>query len=103
MRTPITWVEKVVGVFVLLVVVAVVSALFMAARKQNIFGTTKTHVIHTFLETGAGVKEGTPIKLKGVDVGAVTDMKLVELSPVPGKLIKVDMLIQDDFWRFLPK
>lgn len=76
MRTPLTWIEKVVGVFVVAVLALLATTLFVTAQKHNVFNLRQPYEIKMFLKAGYGLKTGSPVKIQEVDAGVVTTVKL---------------------------
>ncbi len=103
MRTPITWIEKVTGVFVLIIFGVLCVGLFVTAQKHNVFGFTESHYVTVYLKEGFGLKKGSPVVLSDVDVGVVDDLKLVKVSPHPDRRVKCDLRIEGDFWPFVER
>jgi phospholipid/cholesterol/gamma-HCH transport system substrate-binding protein len=101
MRTPITWIEKVTGLFVLLIITLLITALFVTAQKHNVFGWYESHTCVIHLASGSGLKLGSPVKIADVDVGVVNDIHLEHFTLDPKRKVKVELRIEGDFWPAL--
>lgn len=101
MRTPITRIEKVTGVFVLLVLGVTVAALFVSAQRHGVFGYSESRVIHVLLEEGYGLKKGSPVMLRNMEVGVVNDLYMLDPSPHPDRPVRVDLRIEGKHWKFV--
>src|ERR1043166_6107974 len=99
-RKQLTWTELRVGLFVLV-------ALFVIAA--GIFYVTGTgflgpkYRLRTFLPEVAGVTNGAPVRLDGVDIGNVESIKLVPRTPghIPEKSHNIEIVMRLDK-RFQP-
>src|SRR5262245_30378537 len=98
MRTPITWIEKVTGFFVLLIIALLVAALFVTAQRHNVFGFYEAHEVDLYLKTGYGLKKGSPVVLADVEVGVVNDLYLDARTPYPDRQVKAELRIEGRFW-----
>src|SRR5688500_12399803 len=109
MRTPVSWVEKVVGVFVIAVVGIVGAAAFLKAQASGLFGGREAHVLYAYLDGTYGLKEGAPVSFADAEIGAVTDVQLlgprelprekedVPPPPDPTRFVFVEMRIQGEY------
>jgi ABC-type transporter Mla subunit MlaD len=75
-RTPLTWIEKVVGFFVVLIFALLALTIFATAQKHNVFDVRTPYEIKTFLHFGYGLKVGSDVKIQDVEAGVVTVAKL---------------------------
>ena len=99
-RKQLTWTELRVGLFVLV-------ALFVIAA--GIFYVTGTgflgpkYRLRTYLPEVAGVTNGAPVRLDGVDIGNVESIKLVPRTPghIPEKSHNIEIVMRLDK-RFQP-
>lgn len=105
MRTPLTWIEKVVGVFVVFILALLVAALFVTARRHNVFQLRQPFEVYTFLEHGYGLKNGAPVKINDVEAGVVTAVTLVTPKERDPKFfdrsVRVTIRVDGDFPNFL--
>ncbi len=105
MKTPLTWIEKVVGIFVVVILALFVAALFATARRHDLFQLTKPFEIHAFLKQGYDLQVGAPVVLNGVSAGAVTAVRLVsEAERDPrffDRMVRVTIRVEREFTDFL--
>lgn len=114
MRTPISWVEKVVGVFVLIVVGVIVAAVALKAKTSDLFGPEKDHVLYAYLDSAHGIQKGSSVVFADTDVGSVTDLQLLTPGecpqgkkeglappPDPAHFVFVEMRVKDEYAKFL--
>lgn len=74
MRTPLTWVEKIVGLFIVLTFVVLGAALFISAQRRGVFSAWRSFLV--VLERGHNIKKGSPIFIQDVEAGAVADVTI---------------------------
>lgn len=103
MRTPVTWIEKVTGLFVLVVLGLLVAGLFVTAQKHNVFGLYESHVLYAYLKGGYELKKGSPVRFADIEAGVVNDLYPVELSPYPDRKVKLELRIEGKFTKFIPE
>ena len=110
MRTPLTWIEKVVGLFVVLILALFAAALFYTAQRHRLFQLKRPFEVFANYDKGYGLKVGAPVVINDVDGGVVTDVKLVRAERVQvvneeqkklGTLVRVTIRVEDDFAEFL--
>lgn len=68
------------GLFVLLSVLALVSALYLIGKKQNIFGST--FYISAVFENVSGLKIGNNVRFSGINVGTVRSIEMINDSTI---------------------
>jgi ABC-type transporter Mla subunit MlaD len=102
-RTPLTWIEKVVGAFVLVIFFILGATLFVTAQRHNVFNLRKPFEIFTFTAEGYGLKNGAPVKILDVEAGVVTDVRLVREAERDqddpahfARMVRVSMRIDND-------
>lgn len=101
LRTRLSRMERVVGVFVTLATILLLSGFFYyilhTARRKGWFLTKVPY--YTFVRNAAGLKVGDPIKLMGFDVGEITR---IEAMP-PGEYYNVylEMRIKSPYHGYL--
>lgn len=107
MRTPLTWIEKTVGLFVVLILALLATALFFTARRHSMFQLRKPFEIFTFLDTGRGLKTGAPVKINEVEAGVVTAVEIVpEGKRDPkhfDKMVRVTIRVESEYPQFLSR
>lgn len=72
---------------------------FLLAGTNPLFKSTS--VIYTYFDDSAAIAEAAPVTLNGINVGKVTRVFLSGLNE-PGKIIRVEMQIQDEFLKSIP-
>jgi paraquat-inducible protein B len=102
MRTPITRIETITGAFLSAVGALLLIALFASARRTSLADIFRTgFVITAVAEDGYGATTGSPVKVRDVEVGSVTEVTLVDDPRWPGKPVHIRMQIQPSAARFL--
>jgi ABC-type transporter Mla subunit MlaD len=99
MTTPVTWIEKVTGLFVLLAAAFLGAVVFISARKHNVLGMAQTHVIHGWLRSGNDLKKGSKVMLYDVESGIVDALQIFDDPPERYRdcRVKVTMRIDGEF------
>lgn len=63
------------GVFVFIGFVLIVTAVFLIGNKESMF--SKTFIIKAYFPSIEGLRNGAPVRLSGIDVGSVKEIKIV--------------------------
>lgn len=66
------------GVFVFIGFVLIVTAVFLIGNKESMF--SKTFIIKAYFTSIEGLRNGAPVRLSGIDVGSVKEIKIVNDS-----------------------
>jgi ABC-type transporter Mla subunit MlaD len=102
MRTPITRIETITGAFLSAVGALLLIALFVSARRTSLADIFRAgFVVTAVAEDGFGATTGSPVKVRDVEVGSVTEVTLVEDPNWPGKPVRIRMQIQTSAARLL--
>jgi len=72
--------DQIVGVFLLVVVLAVVVTLIAIMRSQDLFKRRVEY--RTVFEDGGGIRPETPVKISGIEVGKVRSVRLNDANKV---------------------
>jgi ABC-type transporter Mla subunit MlaD len=104
-RTPLSWMEKVVGLFVVFIGGLFVLALFVTAQRQNVFNLRQPFEVYTFLDEGYELVSGAKVKISNIEAGIVTDVRLVsEKERDPNhfdRMVRVTIRVEGDNPNFL--
>lgn len=84
------------GIFVMTAFLVFVLAIYYLGSKQNLF--KKSFAVYTDFSTVKGLKTGNNIRFLGIDVGTVSDIKIISDS-----LIRVKMTIDENIREFIKK
>ncbi len=63
------------GVFIFLGTIILVIGIFLLGNKESLFKSTFT--VKTYFKNVEGLRTGAPVRLSGIDVGSVKDIKIV--------------------------
>jgi phospholipid/cholesterol/gamma-HCH transport system substrate-binding protein len=74
MRFRIKFADQIVGLFILLAILGIITALILLGANQRWF--KKNYRFYTKFRSGSGLKVGMPITLKGFEIGKVDRIKL---------------------------
>ena len=86
----------------MVVAVLLVATLFVSARRTSLADIFQSaFVVVAVAEDGFGATTGSPVKVRDVEVGSVSDVKLVNDPAFPGKPVRIRMEIQRSAARFL--
>ncbi len=99
-RKQLTWTELRVGLFVLVALFVIAAGIFYVTG-AGFLGPK--YRLRTYLPEVAGVSNGAPVRLDGVDIGNVESIKLVPRTPghIPEKSHNIEIVMRLDK-RFQP-
>ena len=86
------------GIFIFLGSVLLIIGIFVLGNKEALFKSTFT--VKAFFENVEGLRDGAPVRLSGVDVGAV---KSIRIMGDQASVIEVSMRLLSDVKRFIRK
>lgn len=102
MRTPITTFERATGIFLSIVLLFTVAAILAAGRRTEILDMFREgFVVYAVGAEGHGVAVGSPVKVRGVEVGTVTNVDLVHDPQHPDRPVKMTIRVQPRAAAFL--
>ncbi len=102
MRTPVSRVERATGAFLLVALGLLALALVGAGKRERILDSFREgFVLYAVSESAYGAAVGSPVKVRDVEVGSVTDLRLRDDPAHPGKPVRITMRIQREAARFL--
>jgi phospholipid/cholesterol/gamma-HCH transport system substrate-binding protein len=84
------------GIFIFLGSALLILGIFLLGNKQAIFKST--YNVKAYFDNVGGLREGAPVRMSGVDVGAVSEIKI--LGEEVGK-IEVSMRLLSDISKFI--
>jgi phospholipid/cholesterol/gamma-HCH transport system substrate-binding protein len=84
------------GIFIFLGITILVIAIFMLGGKEQLFSSTFN--VKAYFKTVQGLKTGATVRLSGIDVGTVKDVRIVD--DTTGR-VQVTMSIKEDVARFI--
>jgi len=84
------------GVFIFIGSTLLVIGIFMLGNKEALF--KPTFIVKAYFKNVEGLRNGAPVKLSGIDAGAVQDIKVVGDTV---SLIEVNMRLLDDIRHFI--
>jgi phospholipid/cholesterol/gamma-HCH transport system substrate-binding protein len=91
MRFRIRFADKIVGIFILLAILGVAAALILLGLNQRWFA--RNYVFWTRFASAEGLSVGTPIKLKGFEIGKVDALRLGR-----DNLVEVEFHVFDTYY-----
>jgi phospholipid/cholesterol/gamma-HCH transport system substrate-binding protein len=86
------------GIFIFLGSVLLIIGIFVLGNKEALFKSTFT--VKAFFQNVEGLRDGAPVRLSGVDVGAV---KSIRIMGDRASVIEVSMRLLSDVKRFIRK
>ena len=89
-----------VGIMALTAMVIVGVLIFLLTGQTNFF--TRTFLLRTFMADSAGMAEGATVRLNGIQVGTVEELKLSK-SKDPLRIVEVDMSIRMEYLTDISK
>lgn len=84
------------GIFVFLGTVLLVIAIFLIGSKDSLFSTNIN--VKTYFDNVEGLRTGASVRLNGLSVGSVSDVKLMEMNQYR---VEVTMRINKDVQQFI--
>ncbi len=91
MKFRIRYADQVVGVFVILAFVALAALLVSVGSKQRWFA--RDYRYESRFSSGSGLSVGTPILLKGFQIGRIESIRLTELNEAAASFVVYDTFI----------
>lgn len=91
-RKAITWAELRVGIFVIVTLVLMAVFIFYATGAGR--GFARQVQLRTYLPDVSGLKVGAPVRLAGVEIGAVKQVSLSEFRQEPARHTEVVFRVQ---------
>ncbi len=102
LRTRLNRAERAVGLFASVAVVLLLAAfcyyLYHTAKRKAWFVTKLPY--HTFINSGAGLKVGDPVKLMGFDAGNITDITAMPPGSSEGH-VYVEFVVRDPYFGYI--
>jgi phospholipid/cholesterol/gamma-HCH transport system substrate-binding protein len=96
----VRWSQLKVGVIAFVAMVILAVLIFLLTGSRGIFERNQT--LRTYMADGAGMTESTPVRLNGILVGAVQNIKLSG-SKDPQRAVEFELAIQDKYMRSIPE
>ncbi|MFZ1290965.1 MAG: MlaD family protein [Melioribacteraceae bacterium] len=84
------------GLFIFLGTVLLVIAIFLVGSKESLF--TDSIYVKTYFDNVEGLRTGAAVRLNGLNVGSVSDVKLMEINQYR---VEVTMRISEDVKEFI--
>jgi phospholipid/cholesterol/gamma-HCH transport system substrate-binding protein len=92
-KKQLQWSQLKVGITVLVAALALAVLIFLMTGASNLF--TRKIILHTYLSDANGLRDGAPVRLQGVDVGYVSNVRVV--ADPARKLTPVEVTIEIDY------
>ena len=89
-----------VGIMALTAMIIVGALIFLLTSRQNFF--TSTFVLRTYMDDSSGMTEGAPVRLNGILVGELDQLKLTD-SKNPRRIVEIVMNIKHMYLNEIPK
>ena len=89
-----------VGVMAIVAMVIVAVLIFLLTGQKNLF--TRTVQLRTFMDDSSGMQNAAPVRLNGIPIGEVEDLKLSG-SKDPRRIVEIDMTVKADYITEIPK
>lgn len=89
-----------VGIMALVAMIIVGALIFLLTSRQNFF--TSTFVLRTYMDDSSGMTEGAPVRLNGILVGELDELKLTD-SKDPRRAVEIVMSVRSKYLGEIPK
>jgi phospholipid/cholesterol/gamma-HCH transport system substrate-binding protein len=98
-RAKVRWSQLKVGVLALTAFVIVFVLVFLLTSSKGLF--QHNEVLYTFMEDASGMANGTPVRLNGILVGYLDQLRLTN-SPDPKRAVEFDLMVKKKFLADIP-
>jgi phospholipid/cholesterol/gamma-HCH transport system substrate-binding protein len=88
----IGWAQVRAGIFIFLTLIVIAAGVLLMGQKTKMF--VPKGAVRVVMEDVAGLKEGAPVWLAGVDVGLVTDIRFAD--PKVSNEVSIDLQVDTD-------
>lgn len=98
-QSKVRWAQLRVGLVTIVALAILGYLIFLLSGTHGFFKGKST--IYTYMGDSSDLAEGAPVRLNGIVIGEVRKVELSGSSE-PGRVIKIDMEIKNDFMRAIP-
>jgi phospholipid/cholesterol/gamma-HCH transport system substrate-binding protein len=95
----VSWAQLRVGVMALVAMAILAVLIFLLTGSKSLF--QKNVPLHTFLKDSAAMSKGAPVRLNGILIGSVDEVRLSG-SADPNRIVEIDMSVQEKFLPQIP-
>src|SRR5215813_6293721 len=93
-RAKVRWSQLKVGVLALTAFVIVFVLVFLLTSSKGLF--QQNEVLYTFMEDASGMANGTPVRLNGILVGYLDQLRLTN-SRDPKRAVQFDLMVKKKY------
>ncbi len=97
----VRWSQLRVGVLATVAMIIAAVLIFLLTQDNGGFFERKFH-IRTYMDDSAGMAESAPVRLNGIPVGSIEQVKLSG-STDPHRVVEIDMSIQESYLDQIPE
>src|SRR5271170_6746924 len=98
-QTRIRWAELRVGVMAIIALGILGYLVFLLSGSQGFFRTKSE--VYTYVGDSGDLADGAPVRLNGIDIGKVKDVRLSG-SNDPRRVVKIVMQVYDEYLPAIP-
>lgn len=98
-RSRIRWSQLKVGVVVLSSLIILAFLILLLTNSKGVF--RPYILVRTYMDDASGVAEKTPVRLNGISIGYVEQIRLTN-SKVPNRAVEFDMKVEEGRMRDIP-
>ena len=95
MSLKIRFMDQIVGLFILVAIIGLVAGLVLLGARQQWF--SKTYHLESRFRTGSGISVGTPITLRGFEIGKVES---ISLDPKT-RIVSMKFFVYDKYYEHI--
>jgi phospholipid/cholesterol/gamma-HCH transport system substrate-binding protein len=99
-RSKVRWSQLKIGILSLAALAILAILIFLLTGTGGVFQQNVT--LHTFMDDASGTATKSPVRLNGLLVGYVEDIKLSG-SPDPNRVVEFDLKVQRKFLKDIPE
>src|SRR5215469_7613941 len=98
-RSKVRWSQLKVGVLALTAFVIVFVLVFLLTSSKGIF--QQNEVLYTYMQDASGIANGTPVRLNGIPIGYLDQLRLTN-SPDPKRAVQFVLMVKKKFLADIP-
>lgn len=95
----VKWAEMKVGIMAIVALVLLAVLVFLMTGERKFFA--RNAIIYTYLDDSAALTPGSPVRLNGILIGSIREVKLSG-EHEPNRIIRVTMEVDRDMLRSIP-
>lgn len=95
----VSWAQLRIGILAMVAMAILATLIFLLTGNTSFFESKAT--LHTYMDDSAGMTTGTPVRLNGILVGDISDVKLSG-SKDPKRIVEIEMSVKGKYIPDIP-